>query len=266
MATSTYSQKMKALLLAIAVVALAAIAVIGYSSDLSRGAQAADSSTTSTQQSTISVSGIGTVNVVPDEALVDLGVYTQGHNASQVLNNNSAAMTAVISAIKGLGINSSDIQTQQFNFGPTYTYQNNGTSTISGYQATNTVQVTLQGSESSEVGTVINSALNAGANQVLNVGYTISSSLQAHLQNEAMSLAVGNANGTARGVASSEGVNVTGIQNIIVLSSSYPPYFYNTYSVYATTTTMAGPYNYTPPINPGQAQYTVNIEVTYYIS
>ena len=262
---SSLSSKLVAISLTVAVLAVAITGAVAFlAMSTPRVSQADVSTSSTTTQSTIAVSGVGTVNVQPDEILIDLGVANQGPNATQVLMHNSATMTAVINSIEGAGINSTDIQTTQFNFGPIYTYnQVNGSQTISGYQASNTVQVTLTGSSTSKLDTVINDGVNAGANQIQSIGYTISDSLQNQLKTQAMHNAVADANITAHNLAASENVKIIGIQSIILLSSSYPPYFYNNYQVFAAATISAAGPNYSVPFNPGQAQFTVNIQVTY---
>ncbi|MDG6922749.1 MAG: SIMPL domain-containing protein [Nitrososphaerota archaeon] len=181
MSTSNRSNKIIALAFVVALVAVASLSVVAYSAT-SRYSQdaSAQTSTPSSVNSTLTVSGVGIVNVVPDEIVADFGVTNQGTNASQVLASNSITMNAVISAIENAGVNSSDIRTTQLSLSPIYKYDNlNGSSTITGYQASNSVEVTLTGSDTAKVGVVVNAAVNAGANQVQSIGYTISDSLQA---------------------------------------------------------------------------------------
>ncbi len=253
--------------LVIALVAVAFLGMVAYSSSMSRAASQGDTiSTTSTTSdrtpATISVPGVGIASATPDEVQVVLGVTNSGPNATSVLLKNSANMTAVISAIeKGVGINASDVQTTNFNFGPTYGQYS---STINGYQASNNVQVTLQGSDVSKLDTVINAAVNAGVNQIQSIQYTLSNSLQTQLQNQALKNAIASANQTALLTAASEGVKIVGIQSVSVLGSNYqqPYYSYGNAVVYASASTV----NYSVPIAPGQTQYTMQVQVVYLLS
>ncbi len=246
---------------AVALVAVASLSVVAYSA-MSRYSSGATSqtSTSSSANSTLVVSGIGTVNVVPDEIVADFGVTNQGTNATQVLNNNSITMNAVITAIENSGVNSSDVRTTQLNLSPIYRYNNiNGSSTLTGYQATNSIEVTLTGNETNLVGKVVDAAVGSGANQVQSIGYTMSSSLQAQVRQQAIQKAISDANSTALSTASAAGLRISGIQSITVLSTSSPVYL-NTYAVTAAVSTT------TPPINPGQTQYTVQVQVTYTVA
>ena len=213
------SGKIVGVSLVIAVLAVAFLGMVAYSATLSRASQADTigtvAITSDSTPSTISVPGVGIASATPDEVQLVLGVTNSGPNATSVLMQNSANMSAVISAIeKGVGINSSDVQTTNFNFGPTYAQYS---STINGYQASNSVQVTLQGSDVSKLDSVINAAVNAGVNQIQSIQYTLSNSLQTQLQQEALKDAIRSANQTALQVALSENVNIVGIQSVSVL-------------------------------------------------
>jgi uncharacterized protein YggE len=257
------SGKIVGVSLVIAVLAVAFLGLVAYSATVSRASQAATINTVATNSgstpATISVPGVGIASATPDEVQVVLGVTNSGPNATSVLLKNSANMTAVIAAIeKGVGINSSDVQTTNFNFGPTYAQNSN---TINGYQASNNVQVTLQASDVSKLDSVINAAVNAGVNQIQSIQYVLSNSLQTQLQNQALKNAIESANQTALLTASSEGVKIVGIQSVSVLGSNYQqPYTsYANAVVFASTSTV----NYSVPIAPGQTQYSEQVQVVY---
>ena len=255
------SGKIVGVSLVIAVLAIAFLGLVAYSATVSRASQADTISTVSTSNtpSTISVPGVGIASAIPDEIQIVMGVTNSGPNATSVLLQNSANMTNVISAIeKGVGINSSDVQTTNFNFGPTYAP---GSNTINGYQASNNVQVTLQGSDVSKLDSVINAAVNAGVNQIQSIQYVLSNSLQTQLQNLALKNAIESANQTALLTASSEGVKIVGIQSVTVLGANYQP----SYGLYgaAAPALASSTVNYNVPIAPGQTQYTMQVQVVY---
>src|SRR5262245_1032182 len=106
------------------VVAAAALAGVGRTTGTS--ADALDHS--------ISVTGSGSVSVVPDRAHMTFGVETRGGTATEALAANAVAMRKVIAAVRASGIDSTDIRTQQVSVSPTYS--DDGTS-ITGYSATN---------------------------------------------------------------------------------------------------------------------------------
>lgn len=264
MSSNNLSGKIIGVSLAIAILAVAFLGMVAYNATALRSSQsdAAGSvaATSGSTPSTISVQGGGIASATPDEVQVDFGVTNSGPNATAVLLQNSANMTAVISAIeKGVGINSSDVQTTNFNFGPTYAQYSNA---INGYEASNSIQVTLQGNDVSKLDTVINAAVNAGVNEIQGIQYMLSNSLQKQLQQQALKNAIASANQTALQAASSENVKIVGIQSVSVLGSNYPqPYYPYGEVLYAAT--ISSPVNYSVPIAPGQTQYSVQVQVVY---
>lgn len=263
MSNNQMSVRIVGVSLVIAVLAIAFLGIVAYSATVAKPSQADNQQpVSSTTPSTITVTGTGIASAVPDEIQVVLGVTNTGPNASQVLLQNSANMTAAINAIeKGVGINSSEVQTTNFDFGPTYSYSN----TISGYQASNDILVTLQGSDVAKLDAVINAAVNAGANQIQSIQYVFSNSLQNELQNQALKNAVASANQTALLTAQSEGLSIIGIQSVTILSNNYPqPEIFANAALPAAVSSST--INYNVPISPGQTQYSMEVQVVYLLS
>jgi uncharacterized protein YggE len=268
MSSNQISGRIVGVSLVIAVLAVAFLGMVAYSATLAKSSQAATSQqtvTTNSTPSTITVTGNGIANAVPDEIQILLGVTNTGPNATAVLLDNSANMTAAISAIeKNVNINSTDVQTTNFNFGPTYSQSSN---TINGYQATNDIQVTLQGSEIAKLDSLINAAVNSGVNQIQSIQYVLSNALQGQLQNQALKNAVASANETALLIAQSEGLKVTGIQSVTIIGNNYPQPFYGANTSFGAAVTMsASTINYNVPISPGQSQYSTQVQVVYLLS
>src|SRR5262245_46040244 len=71
---------------------------------------------------TISVSGTGTVTLSPDIADLHLGVAASGRTVKAVREQAARAMSAVVAALKKLGIADKDIQTSWVSLQPTYDY------------------------------------------------------------------------------------------------------------------------------------------------
>jgi uncharacterized protein len=272
--TSQMSGRIVGVSLIIAIIAVAFLGMVAYSATTGKASQADTGSTLQTvttvpggtavsTPSTITVTGTGSASAIPDEISIVLGVANTGPNATQVLLANSANMTAAIDAIENnVGINSTDVQTTNFNFGPTYSQYGN---TINGYQASNQIQVTLQGNNVAKLDAVINSAVNAGANQIQSIQYVLSNSLQNSLQNDALQNAISSANQTALLTAQSEGLKVLGIQSVTILGNNNPQP-YGVYEDAAMTIANTSTINYNVPISPGQTQYSEQVQVVYFVS
>ncbi|MFH1140391.1 MAG: SIMPL domain-containing protein, partial [Chloroflexota bacterium] len=95
-----------------------------------------------TQQSGIWVSGSGRVVVVPDLALLSLGVEARAKTVQQARDQAATAMDQVMAVLTKAGIEKKDIQTQYFNIQPEYVWNDFAKrQEITGYTVTNTISV-----------------------------------------------------------------------------------------------------------------------------
>ena len=145
--------------------------------------------------------GHGEIKVKPDIARLTADVLTHDRHQEQAVQDNARRMTALVVAIKGMGIADKDIQTQSYTVSPQYDYTN-GQTHLTGYQVTNSVQVTLR--DLKQVGTLIDTATQAGANQLDGVSYDLSDRTAA--QDKALALAVADAQRRAATMASALGM------------------------------------------------------------
>ena len=66
------------------------------------------------------VTGLGTVEMTPDMATINVGVRTDAANASQALENNSVATGEMLTLLSELGIEQRDIQTSNLSLSPVW--------------------------------------------------------------------------------------------------------------------------------------------------
>ena len=74
----------------------------------------------------LDISASGEVSRVPDLAIISAGVVTRASTAAAALQQNSARMDRVISALKGAGVADRDIQTSSINLYPDYRHDERG--------------------------------------------------------------------------------------------------------------------------------------------
>jgi uncharacterized protein YggE len=168
----------------------------------------------------ITVTGVGTVASVPDEASFTIGVHTQGSTAREALSANSEQMRRVIDAVKSAGVEKSDIKTQDVSVSADYAEEGR----IDGYSARNSVLVTIRGL--SKAGAILDAASNAGANEVY--GPMLSRSDEDAQQAEALRDAVSNARKKAETLADAAGVRLGGVTSIREGFSGGPEPYYDT--------------------------------------
>jgi uncharacterized protein YggE len=163
----------------------------------------------------VSVSGTAVVNVVPDRALIQLGVQSNGATPRSVESLNTEAIQKVIKAIQALGIQPKDIATDRYVIEPIY--HSYDSLTIKGYRINNIVAITLR--DVSKASQVIGRALEAGANQVVNVEF-YTSELRKH-RDKARELAMKAASEKAQALARAAGADVGCVMKISENTWSY---------------------------------------------
>jgi uncharacterized protein YggE len=203
-------------------------------------------SATSSTGSTITVTGNATVDATPDQASFDFGVTTNGTTAAEALNRDSAQARSIIDALKKAGIDSSHIQTTQVSLWPQTS--SNGR-TITGYQASNSVNVTAALGKS---GALVDAAVGAGANNV--DGPSLDTAQKSALYNKALDSALSDAKQKAQAIASAAGLTLGPALKVHEGGQATPV-------VYAAAD-LAGS-RAMPPIEAGTQKIQASVTVTY---
>ena len=122
----------------------------------------------------VQVSGEATVSAKPDQAVVEIGVATQGATASAAAAQNAKQTEAVLADLRKLLGGSNKLRTTSYSVRPNYEYPKPGAAAaITGYIATNVVEVTLD--DLAQVSKVIDSATQSGANTIQHLQYRLRS-------------------------------------------------------------------------------------------
>ncbi len=119
----------------------------------------------------VTVSGAARVTAQPDTAIVSVSVVTQNASANEAQQQNAARTTAVINALKNAAGNGAEIKTSNYRLVPQRVYKENQPPTITGYEARNSITVTL--GDLTKVGAVIDRATAAGANNIDGISFTL---------------------------------------------------------------------------------------------
>jgi uncharacterized protein YggE len=204
----------------------------------------------------ITVSGEGEVHATPDEALLSAGVVTTARTAAAALTDNAKSMNAVFATLRSAGIPEKSMQTSGFNVSPQYATDKDGAQTqrITGYQVSNTVNVTV--GDLSKVGPVLDALVASGANSIGDISFGIKNPKAAMTQ--ARSLAVADAIDRAQTLAKAAGVTLGPITSISEGSGYEPPR-----PMYRMAAMAAAPAQ--TPIAAGEQSVTANVSITWEI-
>ncbi len=119
----------------------------------------------------LDISATGEATRVPDVAIVNAGVQTRSTSATDALAQNGARMERVRAALKRAGIADRDIQTSNISLNPEYRYQDNQPPQLTGYTASNQVNVRFR--DIRNTGKILDALVAEGANQISGPNLTI---------------------------------------------------------------------------------------------
>jgi len=205
---------------------------------------------------TFSVSGEGKVTMIPDIAVVSVGVTAQGPTVTKVQQELNAKINAVSSAVKKLGIEEKDIKTSYYNISPTYDYES-PTRQITGYQANSSLTIKVRKIDSAN--NVIDQATTQGANEVHGVTFDVDDKTKA--ENQAREQAVSDAKSKAEAAAKAAGFTLGRIINYSEGGGAAPrPVMYD--SAKAMSTAGGG---VPTEVEPGSSELMVTVSLSYEI-
>ncbi|MEO6263718.1 MAG: SIMPL domain-containing protein [Luteimonas sp.] len=206
---------------------------------------------TSSDGTLLSVSAQAEARRVPDVATISAGVVTQAVDANAAMRANAAQMDKVMAAIKAAGINERDIQTSGINVNPQYRYVENEAPAITGYQASNNVNLKVR--DIGKLGKVLDALVASGANQVNGPSFEIDEPESAY--DEARRGALEKAQARAQMYAKTLGMRVRRIVSISEGGGFRPP---------MPMMAMArGKAEADTAVSPGETTLTANLDVVF---
>ncbi len=202
----------------------------------------------------LSVSASADAKRVPDVANISTGVVTQAPDANAAMRANAVQMDKVMVAIRAAGIAERDIQTSGINLNPQYNYRDNAPPTITGYQASNTVSITVR--DLGKLGKVLDTLVEQGANQVNGPSFEVDKPDEAY--DEARVGALKKAQARAKTYADALGLKVRRIVSISEGGSSMP----RPMPMMRAMAADAGMAKETS-VSPGETTLSVNLDVVF---
>ena len=161
-------------------------------------------------ETTITLTGKGTVDHAPDIAMISVGVQVEAKTAAEAMQQQAEKMNGVFAAVKAAGIADRDMQTGQLSLNPVYEYPNNARPRLTGYQASNTIGIKVRKLDT--LGKTLDAVVKGGGNTINGVSFSIDQPDQ--FQNEARMEAIKDAAAKAELYAKAVGYKVKRIVTI----------------------------------------------------
>ena len=173
----------------------------------------------------ITVTGVGTISVVPDAVRFNATVSSLASTNAAALSSASKSAAAVRAALKEKGIALKDIRSANISVYPEYNYTQEAGTKITGYRASQSFDVLVR--KASDAGTIIEAVVTAGGDNV-QLGGVIPITLNpAIATEEARAAAVANAKSKASSYAKLLGTSIGKVlfleeQSSPIYSSPFP--------------------------------------------
>jgi uncharacterized protein YggE len=239
--------------ISLAALVLLAVGAFGFSlSDKS----SAGSEIVSQQNVGIWVTGTGKVTVVPDIAVINLGVQVQMDKLEAAQAQAAQSMEAIMAVLAGYNIDEKDIQTSNYRVYPVWSWTVNGERKLDGYSVSNTVTVKVRNTD--DAGSLIDDAVAAGGEYtVINgISFTVDDTEEYYTQ--ARANAIANAIAKATQIAKLTGVTLGEPNYIVDNSGSYGSIYY-----YPDYDSVKAEGNSVTPISTGEVEISVSIQIVY---
>jgi uncharacterized protein YggE len=229
---------------------------------------------------TIQVSGEGKVTAVPDTATFTVSVQDSASDVQTAQTKATNDGNAIVDYLKSQGVDSSDIQTTDYEISPQYSYSQAvcpqpaiyssgsgavgapaiycppGRQTLTGYQVSETLTVKV--TDTSKAGTLLAGVGGKGASSVSGLTFTVSN--QDQLTEQAQQKAIAEAQSKADALAKSLGVHIVGVVGFN--ENNGGPVYPMAYAASGNSLAAKAP---TPEIQTGQNTITDDVTVTYEI-
>ena len=202
----------------------------------------------------LSISAQAEARRVPDIATLSTGVVTQAADANSAMRANAEQMDRVVAEIRKAGIAARDIQTSGVNLYPQYRHAENQPPTITGYQASNTVNITVR--DIDRLGPIMDALVASGANQVNGPSFDVDDKDSAY--DEARKAAIDKARARAEMYAGTLGMRVRRIVSINEGGGFGPPVPMMAMDAIQVTGSRAK-----TSISPGENTLSVTLDVVF---
>jgi len=210
-------------------------------------------------QNTISVTGEGSIKVLPDEGFIDVAVTVEKSTTQEAVDENSKISLQVTQAIEKINAENLKIQTTSYDLSPLYDYsQENQPPKIYAYRATTVIEART--TDLKKIGEIIARSTEAGASSISSIGFDLTKETKSQSKNSALAEATKDAQSKAKAIADSMSLTLDKVLYISEGSTAFPG------PIMASAETKSADQVSAPVIFPQEMEVTSSVNVVYYFS
>ena len=208
-------------------------------------------------ESELTVSGIGKVYMVADQASASLGLTITGDDLTQLQQQANETVAAICEALQKVGLDEKNISTNYIFISPRYDYSDE-TEKVVGYNVTNSLTIVTDRID--QIGAYIDAAFAAGANTFDSISFSAKDDSAARKQ--ALELSIVDAREKAEVIAAASGKTLGDV--IEIRENNENSYYYSS---------MSGGVNFMQSeaaaadtgttVRASQVEVSAGIEITY---
>lgn len=191
--------------------------------------------------------GAATVSAKPDQAVVEVGVITEGKTAAIAAAENARQSDAFLKEVRELLPGDGQLKTSGYSLRSSYRFPKPGeAAVVSGYVATNMVQIKVN--DLTQVGRIIDAVTRSGANSVRRLEFGLKNPLP--VRDQALREAASNAKSSVEAMAAGLGLRV--LRVLAIEEGSFDGEFGMKKKAPAPLPSGAGP---TTPVEVGEIEF-----------
>jgi len=199
---------------------------------------------------TISVTGVGEIQVVPDICVITAGVVLKNPSPVKVMESLATKMNEIIKVLQQAGIKKENMTTSNLQLYPVYDYQE-GRQILKGYRAVENITVK---SDVKDAGKILGEVVKAGANNIVGIGFDYSR--RDTLELSAIELAMRDARVKAEKSLTGTSYKIKGIKSINI--QSVTPVI-----PFVRAETMAKAASFEVPVEEGEIKIQTSVFVVF---
>jgi len=204
---------------------------------------------------TLTVTGVGSVEVIPDICIISAGVMEKGNDPQGVMNSLANKINSIINTIESVGVKKGDIKTSKLSLSPIFETQKEK-KVLTGYSASEHLTVKTQ---VKDAGRVLSTITNAGVNVINSITFDYSN--KDSLALASIEKATENARRIAERALSGTGYHITGMKNVQV--DNILPTYISYYSYLDVQEMRAAPEVGNVPVEEGTIKVTSRIYIVF---